>query len=891
MVRCPSCATENPDQARACVSCATPLSMTPDSLAPTMADPVPSRHTPRSPISSSSLDEGRFPPGTLLAERYRIIGLLGRGGMGEVYRANDLLLSSAVALKFLPEETARDARALDRFHNEVRIARQVSHSNVCRVYDIGEVEGLPFLSMEYVDGEDLASLLRRIGRLPSDKALDIARRLCAGLAAAHERGVLHRDLKPANIMIDGRGEPRITDFGLAAVAGNLEAAEIRHGTPAYMAPEQLAGREVSRQSDIYALGLVLYEMFTGKRAFEAGSLAELMRMQEQAKPASITSTVKDLDPAIERVILRCLSPDPRNRPASALAVAAALPGGDPLAAALAAGETPSPETVAAAGETEWSQFLMAFGMLGGVILALFVLAILGRTNLIVKTPFENSPSTLTTLARDMLKRLGYAQKPAATASDFEYDDGYRDYMQDHFAPNRRWSHLASGQPPPLFFWYRQSPRSLDPGSNLAVTWDNPAPDISGMLRVRLDMQARLVSFEAVPPQLDESAATPPPPDWAPFFAAAGLDLVRFQSAPPQWAPAMACDTRAAWTGVWPEARDIPVRVETAAWRGKPVSFQIVEPWTRPERMEEAAHSMRENAGHLTLIVVFLSVLGIACVMARRNFKASRGDTHGALRMAYAVLWVAMLQQAFHMRHVMERSELRNLTVALGLSLFLACAAWVLYLALEPYVRSRWPQTLISWTRILSGRVRDPLVGKHILIGTLFGVAYPLLGKFKEIWKTSLGASPEVIDLDNLMGLPSLTAHFLGHLLGGLQFSLACFFLIFLLREALRRGWLAGIAFAAILSLTQGFGSQYPWIDVPAFALAYAGTFWLLLRFGLTPLVVGLTIADFLGSSPLTLDPSAWYFGASISVLVLVAAIAAYGFHTSIAGQPLMKDAP
>jgi len=221
-----------------------------------MADPAPSRHTPRSPISSSDLDEGRFPPGTLLAERYRIIGLLGRGGMGEVYRANDLLLSSAVALKFLPEETARDGRALDRFHNEVRIARQVSHSNVCRVYDIGEVDGLPFLSMEYVDGEDLASLLRRIGRLPSDKAIDIARRLCAGLAAAHERGVLHRDLKPANIMIDGRGEPRITDFGLAAVAGNLEAAEIRHGTPAYMAPEQLAGREVSRQSDIYALGVL-----------------------------------------------------------------------------------------------------------------------------------------------------------------------------------------------------------------------------------------------------------------------------------------------------------------------------------------------------------------------------------------------------------------------------------------------------------------------------------------------------------------------------------------------------------------------------------------------------------------------------------------------------------
>src|SRR5207245_3826170 len=126
-----------------------------------------------------------------------------------------------------------------------------------RVYDIGEVEGLPYISMEYVDGEDLHSLLRRIGRLPSDKALEIARKLCAGLAAAHDKGVLHRDLKPANIMIDGRGHVLITDFGLAGIATQIQASEIRHGTPAYMAPEQLAEKEVTPRSDIYALGLVL----------------------------------------------------------------------------------------------------------------------------------------------------------------------------------------------------------------------------------------------------------------------------------------------------------------------------------------------------------------------------------------------------------------------------------------------------------------------------------------------------------------------------------------------------------------------------------------------------------------------------------------------------------
>src|ERR1017187_10101801 len=146
--------------------------------------------------SSGVEEEGRFVPGTLLGGRYRIIGLLGRGGMGEVYRATDLTLGQSVALKFLPEEASRNQRLLERFHGEVRVARLVSHPNVCRVYDIGEVEGMPFISMEYVDGEDLASLLLRIGRLPADKALETARKLCAGLAAAHDRGIIHRDLKP-----------------------------------------------------------------------------------------------------------------------------------------------------------------------------------------------------------------------------------------------------------------------------------------------------------------------------------------------------------------------------------------------------------------------------------------------------------------------------------------------------------------------------------------------------------------------------------------------------------------------------------------------------------------------------------------------------------------------
>ena len=302
--------------------------------------------------ASSTPDEGRFVPGTLVAGRYRIVSLLGRGGMGEVYRATDLTLSQPVALKFLPDSGPDHQRALERFHSEVRIARQVSHPNVCRVYDVGEADGMPYISMEYVDGEDLASLLQRIGRLPADKALEIARKICAGVAAAHDKGVIHRDLKPANIMLDRRGNVVVMDFGLAAVADQLRGAEARSGTPAYMAPEQLRGEQVTAKSDIYALGMVLYEIFTGKRAYDAATMAELIRLQESAQITSMSSIAAEIDPAVEKAIRRCLDPDPARRPATALSVAAALPGGDPLAAALAAGETPSPELVAASGKTE-----------------------------------------------------------------------------------------------------------------------------------------------------------------------------------------------------------------------------------------------------------------------------------------------------------------------------------------------------------------------------------------------------------------------------------------------------------------------------------------------------------------------------------------------------------
>ena len=271
-----------------------------------------------------------FTPGEVFAGRYRMIARIGRGGMGDVWRADDLVLGTAVALKVI-DSTGFEAR--ERILNEVRLARQITHPAVCRVFDVGESAGWIFFSMELVSGEDLAALLRRVGRLPSEKVVDIARQLCAGLAAAHAQGVLHRDLKPANVLIDDNGLVRITDFGIAiprAAAGS----HMLTGTPGYMAPEQRAvGTELSERTDVYSLGLVLYELLVGRYAFN--------RSGEATKPPLPSTLVPHVDPQLERVVMQSLSPDPLSRPPSALAVAASLPDiGAPGDTGLAAAGSP-----------------------------------------------------------------------------------------------------------------------------------------------------------------------------------------------------------------------------------------------------------------------------------------------------------------------------------------------------------------------------------------------------------------------------------------------------------------------------------------------------------------------------------------------------------------------
>ena len=337
----------------------------------------------------------------------------------------------------------------------------------------------------------------RIGRLPADKALETARKLCAGLAAAHDRGIIHRDLKPQNIMMNKRGDVVIMDFGLAAIADQLSGSEVRNGTPAYMAPEQLRGAEVTARSDIYALGLVLYELFTGKRPYDARNIQEMLRQQESAQLTSMTSIAADIDPGVEKAIRRCLDPDPARRPANVLSVAAALPGGDPLAAALAAGEMPSPELVAAAGKQEGLATKYSVPCLIAIVLCLCVaVADRARYGAIMHAPADIPPVALAHEARQMAASFGYPKKPADDWFHIENRDSIVDSLKQLPGPPKWDQWLAAESPIAINYRESQSNLVADPYGEVSET--NPPPTAPGMVHESVDGAGRLLEFEANP---------------------------------------------------------------------------------------------------------------------------------------------------------------------------------------------------------------------------------------------------------------------------------------------------------------------------------------------------------------------------------------------------------
>ena len=834
-----------------------------------------------------------FAPGSIVAGRYRLVALLGRGGMGEVYRADDLTLDQPVALKFLPDTVAEGDTRIGQFHNELRVARQVSHKNVCRLYDLGEAAGRRFLTMEYVDGEDLGSLLRRIGRIPHDKAVQIARQLCAGVAAAHERGVLHRDLKPTNVMIDGDGNVRVTDFGIATAAG--QGTKEFAGTPQYMAPEQFAGKGASVKSDIYALGLTLFELFTGRRAQESKTLDELKRFHETGTHTAPSSIVRDLDAAVERLILRCLERDPDRRPASALVVAAALPGADPLAAALAAGETPSPEILAAAGEADALGVGRGLAAVALIVAGLVVFANSSpRLSIVGRVPLGKPEAVLIDKANALVASLGYDEPVVGHASRFVLAEDYIEWLRSTRRTPQRWDVLTNGTPSGVRFWYRTSPRELRTLASGAVTLTDPPLTETGQRLVILDGAGRLIEFRSVPRQYEETAAggAAPVPSWDALFEAAGLQQTAFTSVAPRWTPRDYADTRAAWEGPLPGQSDVTMRVEGGAYQGKPVSFVVTGPWTKPTLMVVPPRSTVDTVAAWILVSILTVLIGAAVLLARRNIKNARADRRAATRVAAYIGCGAVLGWLLEAQHISRVDvEFGAFLDALAKGVGGAMGVWVLYVALEPYVRRFWPDSLLGWSRLMAGHINDPRVGRDVLIGALFGVALSAVELSKLTMIPRLGYTAQrpaiATRLDALSGLASTLSVWNDQILDAVVGALLAVLVIVVLRLTLKRNWLAmplsAVLLSTSLSYLGGSGPLALMFPILGGVIVTGVT----VRFGLLALVVARVVWNLIYVVPLMPDMRHWSAAAGNWTIALLIMLTLWAFYASRAGQPVL----
>ena len=638
---------------------------------------------------------------------------------------------------------------------------------------------------------------------------------------------------------------------------------------------------------------MLYEVFTGKRAFTEKAGAKLRTGAEStiSRPSSI---VRDLNPVIERVILRCLETEPSARPANVLSVAAALPGGDPLAAALAAGETPSPQMVAASGETAGLRPRAAVACFGAVLLALAVVTFLGvHYSALGRMQLDLTPEVLKQKARDIVARLGYSDRPVDSASELYGDTDFQGYVEKNDKPLPDWNKVLSARPSLLGFWYRQSPDELkaegfrdelmNPG---IVTRDDPAETLSGMIDLELDPQGRLTYFQAIPPQKDETVTLFAAFDWNVLFAAAGLDAAHFQKAEPMWNSLASSDARFAWTGTWPGTAR-PLRIEAASWHGKPVFFSLIGDWTKPDRMKSEPSTGKKIQQYILLALAVAFFFGIIR-LARLNYRQGRGDRAGALRLASIMFALEILLWLCRAHIVAGSNFLGALAIAVSTALFVSGTTWMLYLALEPWVRRRWPHTIISWSRLLSGQFRDPLVGRDILFGVMLGAVWVLIFQLRQIPLSHLGAAPIIPQTEYLAGgreaLGAWLMQIPASILGTLQF----FFLLLGLKYLLRKDWLAAIVFVVIFALVQGLPSSYISVDLPMWAVIYAIAVLIVYRFGLIPLACAIFTVNMLSNVPFTFDFSVWYMSTFALTLLSVVALAGWGFYQSLGGEPLWQ---
>jgi hypothetical protein len=486
-------------------------------------------------------------------------------------------------------------------------------------------------------------------------------------------------------------------------------------------------------------------------------------------------------------------------------------------------------------------------------------------------------------ARDIAKSLGYTDRPASRVFEWEDNQDYLRYARQQKDTSHRWARLPTNQPPAILFWYQESPDYLVTGGLEGLLGNTLAPLGPGMRELLLDSEGRLVEFRAWPRSWATQMSPGPGPDWSPLFALAGLDLARFTPAQPSWMPEAPSDLRAAWTGAYPGAPEDPLRVEAAAYQGRTVFFKVIGPWSRTAQPPAALAALP------FLLFFFVILPAGASLLAWRNARLGRGDRRGAFRVALFGLLSALVAALLRSTHVPALLETAVLFRAWTDSLMFPASLWVLYMALEPYVRRRSPETLISWNRLLSGRLRDPLLGGDLLVGVVVGIVSCLLlalGTLAAPFAEPLG--PRVLNPQLTIGAGASFADWvklLGSAVGG---GLSQTFVLFLLWVLLKRRWLAVLLFVTMQFLVSGSGALFPVRDV-LLVLVYGLWGYTVMRFGVVTAVTFVFTWIVLAHFPLTADLSAWYATSALLTMASVLALAIYGFRTTLAGRPLWRD--
>lgn len=819
-----------------------------------------------------------FPPGTIIAGRYRLVAPLGRGGMGVVYRAEDLELSQTIALKFLHAQLKGLGDPLEMLRNEVRVARQIAHPNVVRVFDLGVAEGEVFISMEFVTGETLESLIRRVGRLTADKLLQVARQLAAGLAAAHDNGVLHRDLKPANVMLDENGNVRILDFGIAVTLDAPQKQRLA-GTPGFIAPEVLKGQPRSRQSDLFTWGLVIYYAAQGK-----------LPPPSSEQPLDIEPLLMSgVDAKLAHWIRSTLATNPTERPASAHELLVELSAGDPLHEAVAADRVPPQDLLIAARGPRPPRWFFDGLLVSGVALLLFVAMLADRTMFLSRCGLVQSPDILHGTAERMLAKFGDPVE-AEALTGVTLDPDCLQFIRSHNELPERWQKVRTGQIPAVFFWYRRGDPHLPRPAPLGEPhWVRIAPATLDTATIRLDGRGKLLSLQ-IADTPTEKLPRHEPVDWESLFVAAGLQIADFRMVRPAKSPPLFADEVRNWEGPFPADPRLSLTITAAALNGRVVFFDITQPWEQSSSANSTFDGQKSQFVSVRL-ALWLITIGLSAVLDRHNLRRGHADWTGMKRIVATVMVLGAIRWLLGAQHTFVIAE--ELAVGylwLSVIVFTSLLSGLAYLAVEPFARRWWPWSIITSHRLLAGRLGDQNIWRDFLLGIVVGLAAvalrqlgTLLTSTFELPVSGLNDFDFGQDLMEFLGLRYRAAVLINALLHASTAALLLLSILVCLKRFLKSTRAAAVALVVTLTMLEivGRGIVSP-VDWMSRTLLWGICIGLLVRPGLLATIAALATFYAVNNTPVTLNYAAWF--APTSFLILIATAVAMTICWKLARQ-------